>query len=146
MKRRMVIGLVAGLGALVAGASALAVGVGAHGGRHMIMKRVVAAEIDEALDRASVTPEQRTAVHAARDRAFAALESHFRNRRARLDEVLALFEADALDAGRVEAFRRQAEEEHRQVGDAIAQALGEIHDVLTPEQRRAVTAYVRSRH
>jgi Spy/CpxP family protein refolding chaperone len=58
--------------------------------------------------------------------------------------MLALFEADRIDAARVEAFRRQGEEEHRRVGDAIAQALGEIHDVLTPEQRRAVTSYVRS--
>jgi Spy/CpxP family protein refolding chaperone len=144
MKRRTVIGLVAGVGALVVGAGAVAFGGAHHGGRHAIMKRVVAAEIDEALDRANVTPEQRASIHGARDRAFAALEDHGRTRRDRVAEALALFEADAIDAGRVEAFRRQAEGEHRQVGDAITQALVEIHDVLTPDQRRAVTAYIRS--
>jgi Spy/CpxP family protein refolding chaperone len=146
MKRWMVIGLVAGIGALAVAAGAVAFGGGHHGARHAIIKRVVAAEIDEALDRVNATPEQRASVHASRDRAFTALEDHVRARHARFDEVLKLFEADTIDAGRVEAFRRQAEAEHRQVGDAITLALTEIHDVLTPDQRRAVTEYIRSRH
>jgi protein CpxP len=143
MKRRMVLGLVAGVGALLVGVSALAFG---GPGRHAIMKRVVAAEIDEALDRANATAGQRAAIHASRDRVFAAIEAHAGDRRGRLEEVLALFEADRLEAAQVEAVRQKMEDRHRQVGDAIAQALTEVHDVLTPEQRGAVTAYVRDRH
>jgi protein CpxP len=139
MKRRMVLGLVAGVGALLVGVSALAFG---GPGRHAIMKRVVAA----ALDRANATAGQRAAIHASRDRVFAAIEAHAGDRRGRLEEVLALFEADRLEAAQVEAVRQKMEDRHRQVGDAIAQALTEVHDVLTPEQRGAVTAYVRDRH
>jgi Spy/CpxP family protein refolding chaperone len=61
-----------------------------------------------------------------------------------MDEALALFEADAVDPGRVAAFRTQREAEHRQVGDAIVQALTEVHDVLTPAQRKAVADWIRA--
>lgn len=142
MKRRTMIGLAAVLtGGLVAvGAGAWA--FGPHG-RHAVMKRFVAAEIDEALDRAGVTADQRTAVHAARDRVFATFEEHGRTRGARMEAMLAAFESDQVDPARMEALRRQAEEDHRKIGDAIAQALLEVHDVLRPEQRHALADYVR---
>jgi len=146
MNRRTVIGWVAASGALLAGATALAFGGhgGRHGIRHGMMKRVVAAEIDAALDKAEASPEQRAAVRAARDRAFAAFEEHWRDRRRRLEEALALFEADQIDPGRAEALRRQAEDEHRKLADAVSQTIHEVHDTLTPPQRRIVADYVRS--
>jgi hypothetical protein len=49
----------------VAGASALA--VAAHGRGPAMMQRVAAVAIDEALDQAQVTPEQRAKIHGARD-------------------------------------------------------------------------------
>jgi Spy/CpxP family protein refolding chaperone len=110
------------------------------------MKRFVSAMIDEALVPANVTPEQRTQVYAARDRAFAALEAHRQTRGAHMNEALALFEADVVDPGRVATFRSQREAEHRQVADAISQAITEVHDVLTPAQRRAVADWVRANH
>jgi len=143
MTRRMKIGLMATLAAgLLAAATAFA--VAGHGARHGVMKRVVAAAIDDALDAAQVTPEQRTRIHAARDRAFAALDEHRKTRAARMQELLRLFEADHVDPGQVQALRSQAEEEHRKIGDAISQVVLEAHDVLTPAQRRAVADYVRA--
>jgi len=143
MTRRMKIGLMVTLlaGLLV---SATAFAVGAHGGRHGIMKRVVSAAIDDALDAAQVTPEQRTRIHAARDRAFGALEEHRKTRVARMEELLRLFEADHVDPGQVQALRFQAEEEHRKIGDAISQVVLEAHAALTPAQRRAVADHVRA--
>jgi Spy/CpxP family protein refolding chaperone len=126
---------------LVTGAAALAF---AHGARHGMMKRFASAVIDDALDAAKVTAEQRAAVHAARDRVFDALAEHRRARKDRLAEALALFEADQVDPARVEALRRLGEDEHRAIADAVSQALVEVHGVLTPEQRRAVADYVRS--
>jgi Spy/CpxP family protein refolding chaperone len=61
-----------------------------------------------------------------------------------MEGVLALLEADRIDPAQVEAFRRQTEEEHRRIGDVIAQALTEVHDVLTPQQRHALADYVRA--
>jgi Spy/CpxP family protein refolding chaperone len=143
MKRRTMIGLLAVLtGGLVAGAGALAFGAHAH--RHGMMKRFVSAAIDDALDEAKVTPEQRAAIHDARDRVFTALQEHAQTRRARLDELLQLFEADQVDGARVAALRRGAEDEHRKIADAIGQALTDAHDTLTPAQRKAVADYVRS--
>ena len=72
-----VVAVVAGATAL--GSYALAQGPGGmHGpggpGMHGdMMKRMVSAKLDQALDQANVTPEQRTAIYASRDRAFAAL-------------------------------------------------------------------------
>jgi hypothetical protein len=61
-----------------------------------------------------------------------------------MEEALALFEADVLDPGRVATFRAQRETEHRQVADAITLALTEVHDVLTPAQRKAVADWIRA--
>src|SRR5262245_59387906 len=144
MTRRMLIGTVAVLtGGLLAGAGALAWGQGARAAHGAFMKRMVAAAVDEALDAAQVTPEQRTAIHGTRDRVFAAFEEHRRTRGARLDEALALFESDQVDPTRVEAVRRQAAAEHQRLGDVFVQAVTEVHDVLTPAQRTLLAAWVR---
>lgn len=144
MKRRTMFGLMAaGAVGLVAAGGAAA--YGAHGGgRHSIMKRMVVAAIDDALDDAKVTPGQRTAIYTARDRAFAALEQARTNRRTHLEEGLRLFEADQVDPAQVEAFHRQGDEERQRMREVIHQAIVEVHDVLTPIQRRAVADHVRA--
>jgi len=144
MKRRTMFGLMAAgaLGLVAAGGAAA---YGAHGGgRHSIMKRMVAAAIDDALGEAKVTADQRTAIYTARDRAFAALEQARTSRRAHVEEGLRLFEADQVDPAQVEAFHRQGDEERQRMREVIHQAIVEAHDVLTPVQRRAIADYVRA--
>jgi protein CpxP len=141
MKRRTMIGIAAGLTTtLLAGA----VAVGAHAGRGHVMKRFVSSMIDDALDAAQVTPAQRTTIHQARDRAFAAVEAHRKDRRTRMEQGLALFEGDRIDPQVVHEFVQQREQEHRVVADAIGQAIVDVHGVLTPVQRKALADYVRS--
>lgn len=141
MRRRTVIGLVAGvIGSLAAGAAAFAA---AGHGREMMMRRMAAAAIDGALDEAQASPEQRAAVHAARDRVFAAVEEHRKGRQTRLDDMLTLFEGDRLDA-RLPALREQIEGEHARIATAVSAALVDAHAVLTPAQRKVVADYVRS--
>ena len=146
MKRRTAIWMVAILtGGLLAGAAALAYGGYRH--RHEMMQRFVTSAIDDALDRAGgVTPEQRRSVHAARDRVFAAFQEHRRDRTGRAQEVLSLFEAEQVDPAALTALRARIEDEHRKMGDVITQAVVEVHDVLTPAQRKALADYVRERH
>ena len=141
MKRRtmMVMFAVLGVG-LVAGVAGLA--FAHHGGREGMMKRFVSSAIDDALAAAQPTPEQRAAIYAARDRAFAVVEEHRKGRRAHIEEALALFEAEP-DPARLQAFRERAAGEHARVREAISQAIVEAHDVLTPAQRKAVADYVR---
>jgi Spy/CpxP family protein refolding chaperone len=144
LSRRMILGAGAVVAAgLVTGAVAFAHGGGA-GFRHGMMKRMATAMLDEALEPANVTPDQRAKIYAARDRAFAAVEAHHQTRGAHIAEVLALFEADTVDPGRVAALRAQAEAERRQVADAITQSVTDVHDVLTPVQRKAVADWIRA--
>lgn len=144
MTRRMLIGIGTVLGAtLLVGGGALAWGHAGRAAHHAIMKRVAVAMVDDALDAAQATPEQRAAIHAARDRVFAAVEQHQRSRGARMQEVLALFEADTLDPARVAALRQSAETDHRAIGDAVSQAVVEAHQTLTPAQRKLLADYVR---
>ena len=146
LSRRTILGSVAVLAAgLVTGVVAWAQG-GMPGPRHGMMKRMASAMLDEALEPAQVTPEQRTKIYAARDRAFAAIEAQHQSRQAHMTEALALFEADTVNPAQVAAFRAQREAEHRQIADAITQSITEVHDVLTPVQRKAVADWVRAHH
>jgi Spy/CpxP family protein refolding chaperone len=144
LSRRTILGSVAAVVSvgLVAGAAAFAYGGGA---RHpAMMKRIASAMIDEALEPANITAEQRAKIYTSRDHVFAVLEAHHQTRGAHMGEALALFEADTVDPGRLAAFRAQREAEHRQVADTVSQALVEVHDVLTPAQRKAVADWIRA--
>lgn len=146
MKRRTMVGLVAaGTVGLVATAGAVAFGAGGGGGfRHGIMRRVAVAVVDEALDQAQVTPEQRARIHAARDRVFATIEAERAGRRPHLEEGLRLFEADRPDEAALETLHRDAEAARTRVRQAVHEAIVDAHGVLTPAQRRAVADYVRA--
>jgi Spy/CpxP family protein refolding chaperone len=143
LSRRTIFGVLAGaLGvAMVGSVVAFAQGAGGH---PPMMRRMVSAMIDDALAAASVTPEQRTAIYAARDRVFATLDAQRQDRRAQMDQALTLFEGDTLDAAQVAAFRAQRDSAHQQMADAISQAFVEVHDVLTPVQRKAVADWIRA--
>lgn len=131
---------------LVGGWTAVAGGHWGHGGRDGIMKRIVSSLLDDALDEANVTDEQRQRIHAARDRVFAVMEAQRGVRQDHLERALALFEADQVDAQQVAALHQEAEARHREIAEAMHQALLEIHGVLTPEQRRVLADYVRNLH
>jgi Spy/CpxP family protein refolding chaperone len=149
MNRRTVFAVIAG-SALTLGAGGAALVGGrawAHGpgGPHAgMMKRMISAALDEALDRANVSPGQRTTIHASRDRAFAAFDAQQPDHRAHKEQVLALFEGDRLDPGQLQTLHAQMEQRRQTVRDAVVQAVVEIHDTLSPEQRRIVASYARS--
>jgi Spy/CpxP family protein refolding chaperone len=144
MTRRAVIGLAAGLMATVA-AGAGAVAYGAHaGGRPAIMRRVVSATIDDVLDEAKATQDQRRTIYAARDRVFAAVDAARVDRRAHFEEALSLFEADRPDPARIDALHATGEAARQRIRDAVHEALVEAHDALTPAQRKVVADYVRA--
>jgi Spy/CpxP family protein refolding chaperone len=132
--------VIAVLGSVAAGAAAFAA---AGHGREMMMRRMASAAIDGALDEAAATPEQRTAIHAARDRVFAVIGEHRKGKQTRMNDMLALFESDRLGDG-LPALRQQIEDEHDKIAEAISAALVDAHAVLTPAQRKTVADYVRS--
>ena len=115
-----------------------------HKGKAAIMKRIVSAHIDEVLDDAKVNDTQRKSIYTARDRVFSAFENQRGTHRAHLEEALSLFESDRIDGTKLQSLRAQRESETRQLADVVTQALTEVHDVLTPQQRRVVTDHIRS--
>lgn len=156
MRNRLIAGVLAGA-AMLTVAYAFAQGPGGPGGpgRHggpggrgpemhgPMMKQMISARLDEAMNQANVTPEQRTAIVAARDRAFAAMDANRPDGRIR-DQMLSLFEADRLDVAQLQALHAQEEQRHQQVRAAIAQAIVDVHNTLTPAQRKIVADYVRA--
>ena len=147
MKGRTMV-TVAAISVVVLGLGAAAIGAWAHGpggsGPHgAMMKRMVSAMLDEALDKASVSAEQRAAVHASRDRAFAAFEAQRPDHDTQREQILAMFEADRVDPAQLEALHAQMERHRTAMRTAVTQAIVEIHDTLTPEQRKVVAQFVR---
>jgi Spy/CpxP family protein refolding chaperone len=144
MTRRMMFGALGVVAAaLVAGAVAFAQGPGRPPMHGEMMKRMISTRLDAALDQAKVTPEQRTAIHASRDRAFAALAAQ-RPDPAQREQMLALFESDQLDPAQLQALHEQQRQRHEAARTAITQAIVEIHDTLTHDQRKLVADWVRA--
>lgn len=107
-----------------------------------IMRRIASAHIDEALDQAKASPEQRQKVGEIKERLFRTLEDSRRGHRGDMDEALRLFTADQLDRGKMAQLRKARQAEMDRVGDAVEQAISDVHAVLTPAQRKVVADYV----
>jgi Spy/CpxP family protein refolding chaperone len=108
------------------------------------MKAKVTERIDEALDVAKATPAQKTAVYAARDHVFATFEESHGDHRAQMEKVLNLFEADKVDPAQIAALRAEHEARAQRIGDAVVQAIYDVHDALTPAQRKLVADWART--
>jgi Spy/CpxP family protein refolding chaperone len=115
-----------------------------HGRKAAIMKRIVSSHIDEVLDDAKVNDSQRQRIHAARDRVFSAFEDHRQKTGGSMEQALSLFEADQVDANQIAALRSAHEAERKALSDVVTQALVDVHDTLTPQQRRVVTDHIRT--
>ena len=100
--------------------------------------------IEGALDAAKATPDQRVVIERARDKVFAAIEGSHQDKQAHMQKVMALFEADKIDPAQVKALRDQHDAAARTDGEAVISAISEAHDVLRPDQRKAVADYLRA--
>jgi Spy/CpxP family protein refolding chaperone len=143
MKRSVKIGIaVAGVALLatLAGGAALASG---RGPEHFAKRRVT-RHIDAALDAVQATPQQRAAIHAARDHVFDSMAATHQDRAGEMAQALALWQADKLDETKVTALRARHVANAQKVGDAIVQAVHDAHDALTADQRQKLAAYAKS--
>lgn len=109
-----------------------------------MMKRMVSERLDRALDRASVTPEQRVKIYEARGRVFAAFEAQRPDPRAMRDQMLAAFEGAQLTQAQLDAFHQKQEQRRQAIRAAIDRAILDAHATLTPAQRTIVAEYFRN--
>jgi hypothetical protein len=110
----------------------------AHG---FIAKRVSLLE-----NTISATADQRKVIDQAVAQVQGAIAANHPGAGAHMEQMLNLFAQDKLDPAQIAALRAGHQQRAQAVGDAIAQAITQVHDVLTPAQRLQVAAHVRAFH
>jgi Spy/CpxP family protein refolding chaperone len=99
----------------------------------------VTEHVDDALDDLDATPEQRTRVHAVKDRLLAAGQSARAGHDSARATMLAEWKAEQPDASRLHQLVDARAEELRALAHQAVDAGVEVHGILTPEQREKVT-------
>jgi Spy/CpxP family protein refolding chaperone len=136
----------AGLGTAAAGLGTLAFGALAHGRRGR--GGFDPAEMEERLDRMlkhayveiGATPEQQAKIEPIVKQAAAELRPLREQARNARREGLKLFSADTLDRGAIERLRTQQIQATDAASKRFTQALADVAEVLTPEQRKTLAA------
>ena len=108
-------------------------------------QKMIDRRTQAAFDAINATDAQKTALIAARDRvigAFKDVRVHGQN----VDKLLELFTADTLDKAELAALQSDVNARLKKVGDAITQALVEVHGQLSPEQRGKLVDWIKAHH
>jgi Spy/CpxP family protein refolding chaperone len=127
---------------LVLGATATLTGFAGgcgHHGRHGRDPAAVAAfvtdRVDDALDDLEATPEQRTRIHAVKERLLAAAQEARAKGGDHRAELLAAWRSETPDAARLHALVDAHLDELRAVAHQAVDGAVEVHGTLTPAQR-----------
>ncbi len=108
------------------------------------IKGRMSAHVDTMLDHANVAAAERPLVQASVERVVTAFAAAGESHHAHLDQALALFAQNSIDAAAVAQLRQAAEGDRRATGDSIVQAIHEIHDALSPAERQALATQLRT--
>jgi Spy/CpxP family protein refolding chaperone len=115
-------------------------------GMRPFMKHMVSEHVDDMLDQIHATADQRAKVTAAVERAFAAISDGMSDHAAHFDDAIAVLTADKIDNAKIAAMQAERQAKMQKVGDAVVQALTDIHDALDAGQRREVADFIKSHH
>jgi Spy/CpxP family protein refolding chaperone len=130
---------VLGLGAIgVLGAFRGAHGHGGHDPERMA--EMVTKRLDSILDEIEATPEQRQRITAVKDRLLEKGKALHAERRGMMQDLLAQWRSPAIDAAAVHSKIDARAEAMKGFAHEAADALAEVHGILTPEQREEVAA------
>ena len=131
---------------ILVGAAAFALLSGFHGGcgkstpetRAKRAQRMASAKVDDFLDDVDANDDQRTRVHAIKDRLLAQGLATYETHRNDKLQFRAELESEKPNAENVHALVDQHLDAIRTMAHAIADGVMEIHGILTPEQRQEV--------
>lgn len=101
--------------------------------------------IDHLLEGVNATVAQRSQIQQIAMSVAAELQAGRQARRGLHDKALQIFAAPSLDAAAAEAVRQQLLAGHDQVSKRVMQAMLDVSNVLTPEQRAKIAERVRQR-
>lgn len=112
------------------------------GWRGRMMHHMVDARLDEAMTKLQVNDSQRKRILTVKESLVQTFEAHHAARRADMEQMLALFAADRLDPAQVAAIEQKHDARARDQADAIVRAATQLHDILTPAQRKQLVALI----
>jgi hypothetical protein len=115
-------------------------------GAKPFMKHMVTERVDDLLDQIHATADQRAKVTAAVERAFTAISDGMSDHAAHFDDAIGVFTADQIDQSKLAAMQGERQAKMHEAGDAVVQALTDVHDALDAGQRKQVAEFVRSHH
>lgn len=120
---------------------------GDFGGPGLFMGRPghVGHAVDRLLKGLDVTDAQRAQIQQIAQAAAIDLKARHAATRGLREQGVQLFTAPVVDARAVEALRQQTLAQHDQASKRVTQALLEISQVLTPDQRKALAERIKQR-
>lgn len=110
------------------------------------MERFIGNRLDDLLDDLQATPEQRQRIGAVKDRLLARARELRAGAPADHQALLAQWESPNPDLSRVHALIDQRGDGMKAFAHEAADALAEVHAVLTPEQRAQLAKKIRRHH
>jgi len=133
-----------GLGGVWAVAAHSGFRCGSHGPHgSAMMHKFVDFTVNEKLDEIKATDEQRQKVQEIKDRLMKDGHALHESHGALHESLVKLLEQDQVDPAQVKALVHQRTDALVRFADEAADAAVELHDVLTPEQRKQLLADLR---
>lgn len=125
-------------------AVAVAAGAGAYafannddwGGRHKFMRGYMEYRLDRMLTDAGVSDDQKSKVKAIVTTTIDEVRPGGEARMAMRDEIIKLIEAPTIDRNAIESLRAKQMAQFEERSKAIAKAVADAAEVLTPDQRK----------
>ena len=140
--RRLLIGGVAV--AVAAGAGAYAFASNDNwGGRHKFMRGYMEYRIDRMLTDAGASDDQKSKLKAIVTTTMDEVRPDREDRKAMRDEIIKLIEAPTIDRDAIEALRAKQMSQFEERSKAIAKAVADAAEILTPEQRKKLVEEMR---
>ena len=132
-------------------AIAVAAGAGAYafanndnwGGRHTFMRGYMEYRLDQMLTEAGASDEQKSKLKAIVTTTIDEVRPDREARKAMRDEIIKLIEAPTIDRNAIEALRAKQMAQFEERSKAIAKAVADAAEVLTPDQRKKLVEEMR---
>lgn len=109
------------------------------------IKSMVSWHIDDILDDIDATDEQTAKINAVKDRVLNHVIEKYKKGKAHKLEAVKVWEGDTIDMAKVYARIDEKMVEKKKTAYMVADALKEIHGVLTTEQRAFIGKELRER-
>jgi protein CpxP len=132
-------------------AAAVAAGAGAYafannddwGGRHNLMRGFIEYRLDQILTDAGASDDQKSKVKAIVTTTIDVVRPDREARKTMRDEIIKLIEAPTIDRNAIEALRAKQMAQFEERSKAIAKAVADAAEILTPDQRKKLAEEIR---